>query len=343
MTYLPYNAAEHAAYVQTLKHLYDDLELGERYALISYGEAASVVLKTAQKPMAKCCAIIAFYPTLLPNPKHKYPSQLQVVVHVAGLSQASPPPQMCEWKCYQYERCSMGFADPSAKNYSQVEADLAWSRSLAYVRKGFKNPVDPEPLVEEAWRAKYEIDVPEQGSLALVKNMSQNSPHVSIFPTLEGGVGRKKLQEFYQEFFIPSLVEDFDIRLVSRTVGVDRVVDEMIVSFTHSDEVDWILPGVAPTDKHVEIPVVSIVALRGGKLISEHMYWDQASVLVQVGLLDPKMVPKKVKNDGLKRLPAVGAEAAKLLAEPSQERYNGLLKEHGLMVGLNGVNGVNGS
>jgi len=149
-------------------------------------------------------------------------------------------------------------------------------------------------------------------------------------------VGRKKLAEFYGEFFVPSLVDEFSIRLVSRTMGVNRIVDEMVVSFTHSDEVDWVLPGVPPTNKRVEIPMVSIVAVRGDKLVSEHMYWDQASVLVQVGLLDPRMVPKKLKNDGLKAMPVVGAEAAKQLVEPQQNRYNKLLQMHGLMDGLNG-------
>ncbi|KAF2195016.1 NTF2-like protein [Zopfia rhizophila CBS 207.26] len=342
-TYLPYDPSNQKAYVNTLRSLHDDLELGETFALIAYGEAAAVALKAAIKPVAKLCALVAYYPTVLPSAKSKYPSLLQVTVHIAGLSQISPPPELCEWRCYRYERCSSGFAEPELRSYSDVEANLAWSRTLGCVRRGFKREVDLEPPVQEAWKGKYEIDVPEQGSLKVVQSMSQASPHVTILPTLEGSVGRKELQQFYQESFIPSLVPDFDIRLVSRTVGVDRVVDEMVISFTHSDEVDWILPGVPPTDKHVEIAVVSVVAVRGGKLVSEHMYWDQASVLVQVGLLDPKMVPKNFKNDGLKRLPVSGAEATRQLVEPKQERYNGLLKEHGLLDGLDGMNGVNGS
>ncbi|KAF2108337.1 hypothetical protein BDV96DRAFT_616386 [Lophiotrema nucula] len=342
VTYLPYNSSQHNQYLQTLKHLPDDLELGETYGLICYGEAASVVLKVAEKPMKKCCAIAAFYPTLLPSVKHKYPSLLKVVIHVAGLSQISAAPEHYQFRLYRYEKCGTGFADPEAKTYSEVEANLAMSRTLLVVRKGFKNDVDLEPVVQQAWRGKYDYDVPEQGSLTVVKSMTQASPHVTIVPTLEGAVGRKKLQEFYTEFFIPSLLEDFDIRLISRTLGVDRVVDEMIISFTHTDEVDWILPGVPPTDKFVEIPVVSIVAVRGGKLVSEHMYWDQASVLVQVGLLDPKVIPKRLKDDGLKKLPVTGAEAAKQLVEPKQERYNSLLKVHGLMDGLM-TNGINGS
>jgi carboxymethylenebutenolidase len=341
--YLPYTPRDQASYISALKNLHNNLEFGEMYALVCYGEAASLVLKTSTKPMPKLCSIIAFYPTVLPTPKQKYPSLLQVQVHVAGLSQVSPRPEMCDWKLYRYEKSKTGFADPSAKEYSEVDANLAWSRSLGTVRKAFKKDVDLEPIAQAAWNAKYEDDVPERGSMAVVQNMTQNSPHLTILPTLQGGIGRKKLVEFYREFFIPSLVEDFDIRLVSRTIGVDRVVDEMVVSFTHSDEVDWILPGVAPTNKYVEIAVVSIVSVRGGKLASEHMYWDQASVLVQIGLLDPKIVPKKFKNGGLKQLPVIGAEAARQVLGPQQERYNDLLKKHGLMDGMNGASGVNGS
>lgn len=337
--WLPYDPSNEPAYIRILKRLNEDLNLGEHYAIIAYGEAASVVLKIAMKPLPRCCAIIAFYPPSLPNPKTMYPASHQVQVHVASLSQASHRPELCEWKLYQYKQCATGFADPSSKAYSEIEANLSWTRALACMRKGFNKIVDLEPIVQNMWNAKYEDDAPERASMSIATKMTQNSPHVSILPTLEGGIGRKKLEEFYREFFVPSLVEDFKIRLVSRTIGVDRVVDEMVVSFTHSDEIDWILPGLEPTDKFVEIAMVSIVTVRGGKLISEHMYWDQASVLVQVGLLDPRMVPKSFKGKGLKRMPVVGAEAAKQLVEPRQERYNKLLQEHGLLDGLNGANG----
>ncbi|KAF2788949.1 hypothetical protein K505DRAFT_328582 [Melanomma pulvis-pyrius CBS 109.77] len=341
--YLPYTPHDQAGYMRALKNLHNDVEFGATYALICYGEAATAVLKAATKPMPKCNAIVAFYPTVLPSPKTKFPSLLHVQVHVAGLSQISPRPEMCDWKLYRYEKSVTGFADPLTAEYSEIEANLAWSRSLGCVRKAFKKDVDLETVVQAAWNAKYEDDDPERGSMAVVQNMTQNSPHLTIMPTLQGGVGRKKLVEFYREFFIPSLVEDFDIRLISRTLGVDRVVDEMVVSFTHSDEIDWILPGVPPTGKRVEIAVVSIVAVRGGKLVSEHMYWDQASVLVQVGLLDIKAVPKKLKNAGVHRLPAVGELAVRQLLAPEQMGYNHFLRMVGLMNGANEVNRVNGS
>jgi hypothetical protein len=101
------------------------------------------------------------------------------------------------------------------------------------------------------------------------------------------------------------------MRLLSRTIGADRVVDELYISFKHSQDMPWILPGIPVTNKDVEVIVVSIVCVRGGKLYHEHVYWDQAAVLVQVGLLDPKLVPEEMEDKGVSRLPVVGREAAR--------------------------------
>jgi len=83
-------------------------------------------------------------------------------------------------------------------------------------------------------------------------------------------------------------------------------VDEFIVHFTHTTEIDWLLPGVPPTGRVVEIPTVGIVKFEGDKLVHEHIYWDQASVLVQVGLLDPA------------GLPVAGAKTARKVLDKSQ-------------------------
>ncbi|MCY4192079.1 MAG: hypothetical protein OXD42_12305, partial [Rhodospirillaceae bacterium] len=99
------------------------------------------------------------------------------------------------------------------------------------------------------------------------------------------------LRRFYKNHFVNSNPDDTALIPVSRTVGPDRLVDEMIFEFTHDREIDWMLPGVAPTGKKVSVPVVGIVNFRGPKLYHEHIYWDQASVLVQIGLLDPKGLP----------------------------------------------------
>jgi carboxymethylenebutenolidase len=65
----------------------------------------------------------------------------------------------------------------------------------------------------------------------------------------------------------------------------------MIFSFTHTLEMPWMLPGIAPTGRRVEIPLVAIVHFRDGKLAHEHIYWDQASVLKQIGLLSDTTLP----------------------------------------------------
>ena len=129
--------------------------------------------------------------------------------------------------------------------------------------------------------------------------------YVNHIPVLTGGVGRDQLREFYSKRFIPQMPPDTQMTPVSRTIGEDQLVDEMVFKFTHTIRMDWILPGVAPTGKRVEVPLVAIVRFRDGKLAHEHIYWDQASVLVQVGLIDPA------------NLPVTGIESARKVLDPT--------------------------
>jgi len=115
--------------------------------------------------------------------------------------------------------------------------------------------------------------------------------YVNHIPTMTGGNGKGALRAFYGRDFIPCMPPDTTLTPVSRTVGADQLVDEMIFSFTHTLEMPWILPGIAPTGRRVEIPLVAIVHFRDGKLAHEHIYWDQASVLKQIGLLSETTLP----------------------------------------------------
>src|SRR6266536_5787901 len=115
--------------------------------------------------------------------------------------------------------------------------------------------------------------------------------YVNHIPVLTGGVGRDELREFYSKRFIPQMPPDTEMTPVSQTIGKDQLVDEMVFKFTHSIRMDWMLPGISPTGKRVEVPLVAIIRFRDGKLAHEHIYWDQASVLVQIGLLDPSKLP----------------------------------------------------
>ena len=129
--------------------------------------------------------------------------------------------------------------------------------------------------------------------------------YVNHIPVLTGGSGKNALRRFYAQDFIPSMPPDTTLTPISRTVGEDQLVDEMIFAFTHTQEMPWMLPGVAPTNRRVEVPLVAIVRFRDGKLAHEHIYWDQASVLKQIGLLtDPA-------------LPVRGVETARKVADPS--------------------------
>ena len=129
--------------------------------------------------------------------------------------------------------------------------------------------------------------------------------YVNHIPVLTGGSGQDELREFYSKRFIPQMPPDTEMTPVSRTIGEDQIVDEMVFKFTHTIPMDWILPGIPPTGKRVEVPLVAIVRVRDGKLAHEHIYWDQASVVVQIGLLDPA------------KLPVVGVESAKKVLDPS--------------------------
>jgi carboxymethylenebutenolidase len=117
------------------------------------------------------------------------------------------------------------------------------------------------------------------------------SPCLVEVPAGTGARGREAVRNFYRDDFIPSWPEGTEVSPVSRTVGADRVVDEFVVSFAHSLPMDWWLPGVAPTGRPVVLPHVAIVGFEHGLIAYEHIYWDQASLLAQVGLLDGSDVP----------------------------------------------------
>ncbi len=139
-------------------------------------------------------------------------------------------------------------------------------------------------------------------------------PLVNHVPVMTGGVGYDEVRRFYGTCFIPCQPPDTNFVPVTRTVGKDRIVDELIHKFTHTIEMPWILPGVPPTGRRVEIVVVVVVQFKDGKIAGEHIYWDQASVLAQIGLIDAE------------KLPATGIEASRKVIDASQEPSNSLIK-----------------
>ena len=153
---------------------------------------------------------------------------------------------------------------------------------------------------DEHVRTEFSAHAADEAIATMVEN-----PLVNQVPVLIGGNGGREVYEFYSKYFLSQIPPDMEMIPVSRTIGQDRLVEEMVARFTHTIPMHWMLPGIQPTGKRVEIGIVVVVQFDGDKLAHEHLYWDQASVLVQLGLLDPT------------DLPVVGAEGARSVLDRS--------------------------
>ena len=163
---------------------------------------------------------------------------------------------------------------------------------------------DENTNLGQLWEEHVQYEFSTRNTEETLGTMVEDA-YVNHIPVLTGGVGKDELREFYSKRFIPQMPPDTEMTPVSRTIGEDQLVDEMVFKFTHSIRMDWMLPGVAPTGKRVEIPLVAIVRFREGKLAHEHIYWDQASVLVQIGLIEAD------------KLPVAGVESARKVLNPA--------------------------
>jgi carboxymethylenebutenolidase len=164
--------------------------------------------------------------------------------------------------------------------------------------------METETTLSSAWDQHIASEFAAKSADEALATMTAE-PYVNEVPLMIGARGRKELYDFYANHFLNQIPPDMEMVSVSRTIGQGRVVDELIGRFTHSIRMDWLLPGIAPTGKRVELPFVVIVQFEGDKLAHEHLYWDQASVLVQVGLLD-------------RTLPVRGGEIAAQVLSPTQ-------------------------
>ena len=160
-----------------------------------------------------------------------------------------------------------------------------------------------QEVLRDLWEEHVRCEFVTRNTEDTLATMVEDA-YVNHVPVLTGGVGRAELHEFYSKRFIPQMPPDTEMIPISRTIGNDQVVDEMVFKFTHTITMDWMLPGIAPTGKRVEVPLVAIVHFREGKVAHEHIYWDQASVLVQLGLLDADT------------LPVAGVESARKAIDP---------------------------
>ncbi|MDF3932420.1 dienelactone hydrolase family protein [Pseudomonas citronellolis] len=199
---------------------------------------------------------------------------------------------------YSYPDVDHAFARPGGMHFDKPAALMAHERSIG----ALKREIGPDFDLSQLWEDHIFHEFAARDVPATMATMVAE-PYVNHIPTMTGGVGQDELARFYRNHFVHGNPPDMKLVPISRTVGALQVVDEFVMCFTHSTEIDWMLPGVAPTGKYVEIPMLGVIRFRGDKLCHEHIYWDQASVLVQVGLLDPT------------GLPVAGVETAKKLLD----------------------------
>ncbi|MGO4327105.1 dienelactone hydrolase family protein [Cupriavidus sp. 2TAF22] len=220
----------------------------------------------------------------------------RLVLHVAQRDGFCPPEAQAQIRAalggrdgielYVYPDVDHAFARAGGEHYDRPSALMAHQRSIGALRAEMGPYYDFSAL----WDKHCEYEFATRDVDATMATMVAQ-PYVNHIPTMTGGVGHSQLKRFYKNHFVHSNPPDTTLIPLSRTVGASQIVDEMLFCFTHTCEIDWMLPGVPPTGKRVEVPLIAIVKFRGDKLYHEHIYWDQASVLVQIGKLDPAGLP----------------------------------------------------
>ncbi|KAK2674765.1 hypothetical protein RAB80_009749 [Fusarium oxysporum f. sp. vasinfectum] len=253
-------------------------------------------------------------------------SEKPVLKHIAG-KDFKPSSQ----SHYPYkESSSYAFATPGHPHFHYTTESVSHTRNLQFLKPKLSGPFfDLEAIWDEhTW---YEFS---DRSVQHTMSTMVQEPYVNHVPTLTGGIGRSSLTKFYRDNFIFNNSLDTTLDLISRTIGIDRVIDEFIYKFTHDREIDWLLPGIPPTFQRAEIPFTAVVNIRGDRLYHEHISWDQGTALRQLGLMPeylpfPYAVPGQTGGPGAKyeyRVPVIGTETADKMRDrnwvPSNDMFS---------------------
>lgn len=311
--------------IRTLRNL--DVQAG-KVGCVGYCMGGLLAYLSASQLDIDCA--VSYYGVGLENYLKEMPSiGVPCVLHLAELDTKvpadareaieTPVAAHANVTTFTYAGCGHAFANPVRDSFDKSAAMMAYSRTLAVLRSEMGPVYDLSCL----WDRHTEYEFATRDVDATMATMV-DEPYVNHIPTMTGGVGHDDLKRFYTNHFVNSNPPDTRLIPVSRTVGADRVVDEMIFCFTHTCEIPWMLPGLEATGKYVEIPLVAIVNFRGDKLYHEHIYWDQASVLVQIGKLERSGLPvagvetpKKLIDEGLPSNELMGADLKASAKRPS--------------------------
>ncbi|KAI0011423.1 hypothetical protein F4779DRAFT_573704 [Xylariaceae sp. FL0662B] len=268
------------------------------------------------------CAVICY--GVLPATANITKSQL--LSHVPGV-EGDEKNKYPNVKYHYYAHAKPCFAIPAHGDYHAGSASVAHTRTLSFLKPLVGGPYfDLDKIWDEHTYWEFQARSVEETMATMVEE-----PYVNHIPTMTGGIGRKLLTEFYANHFIHSNPPDTELEPVSRTLGIDRVVDEFLFKLTHDRVIPWLLPGVPPTGKYVSVPFTSVVNIRGDRLYHEHVSWDQATLLRQLGLLpDYLPFPYPVAGDQETsyeyRVPVAGVESARKLADESSVESNMMLQ-----------------
>ncbi|KAJ0120226.1 lea domain protein [Diaporthe amygdali] len=312
----------------------------DKIGLAAYDpELWNIVAPTlSNHPSIVVAAIYADASTEL-SPESIAGTSLPVLRHFAGkpAEGSAQPDKSHNMKKYYYANASSyKFATPFQESFHYNTEAISHTRNLTLFKKEMNGPYFD---LETIWDEHTYYEFADRSVEHTMSTMVQE-PYVNHVPTMTGGIGRAKLSHFYQHNFIFNNSADSELELTSRTVGIDRVIDEFIFKFTHDQMIDWILPGVPPTNKRVEVPFTAVVNVRGDRLYHEHIAWDQGSVLRQLGLL-PEYLPfpyplpegsgpaagRQVEY----RVPVAGIETANKMRDrnggPSNEMFDFKIRE----------------
>ena len=144
--------------------------------------------------------------------------------------------------------------------------------------------MEPEQLAQ-LWDDHNGAEFISKDADAALESMVDD-PYVTILANGGGGNGKDQVRAFYADVLIPQWPDDAQMQPMNRVLGQDQLVDELHLSFTHNKQMDWLLPGEPPTNRKVEMDVAIVVQFRNDRIAGERLYWDQAAVLRQIGLLN---------------------------------------------------------
>lgn len=264
-------------------------------------------------------ATVAYYPVgvqHLPD----LPAKLQcpTTIHFGERDSLCPPEQLQILqarfaanplvKTFIYPGAPHAFYNHDRPEYDRIAASLSHTRTLELLRGELGPQYDLAALWDKHLMCEFAARNADDTLATMV-----DEPYVNHVPTMTGGIGRRELRHFYQHYFVHVHDENMRMIPVSRTVGVNRVVDEMVACFRHDRLIDYLLPGVPPTGRDVKLPMVAIASFRGERLYHEHLYWDHATLLAQIGMLDTR------------NLPVTGAEQADKVLDETSSPSNALM------------------